>query len=194
MFKPSLRLLLTAFSLFVSSLVFAQQYTLSGQVLNQDQQGLGNVSIQILNSNAAILSDDKGNFILGELRPGTYVLRFSSVGYASQNKEIALDGSKSLSVIMNRSSSQLDDALVTAPKHEIDPQSIPGSLTLLGAKDIQNHYVWNIMDAAAMAPNLYLANPGDGRNISSIRGITTSSYNPAVATYVDGVGQFSLDT
>ncbi|MEO7961207.1 MAG: TonB-dependent receptor, partial [Ginsengibacter sp.] len=36
--------------------------------------------------------------------------------------------------------------------------------------------------------------PGDKRNTTSIRGITTTSYDPAVATYIDGVNQFSLDT
>jgi iron complex outermembrane recepter protein len=34
----------------------------------------------------------------------------------------------------------------------------------------------------------------DNRNATSIRGIGTTSYDPAVATYVDGVNQFNLDT
>ena len=38
------------------------------------------------------------------------------------------------------------------------------------------------------------ANPGDGRNVTSVRGITSSSYDPAVTTYIDGVNQFTLDT
>src|SRR5690606_31418340 len=31
-------------------------------------------------------------------------------------------------------------------------------------------------------------------NVVSIRGIATTSYDPAVATYIDGVNQFSLDS
>ncbi|MGI8638214.1 MAG: TonB-dependent receptor, partial [Segetibacter sp.] len=46
----------------------------------------------------------------------------------------------------------------------------------------------------AIAPNMYAADPGDKRNVTSIRGITTTSYDPAVATYIDGVNQFNLDT
>ncbi|HET8854884.1 MAG TPA: TonB-dependent receptor plug domain-containing protein [Salinimicrobium sp.] len=45
-----------------------------------------------------------------------------------------------------------------------------------------------------MAPNFYAANPGDKRNVVYIRGIINTSYEPAVATYIDGVNQFSLDT
>ena len=41
---------------------------------------------------------------------------------------------------------------------------------------------------------MYAADPGDGRNVISIRGITSTSYDPAVVTYIDGVPQFTLDT
>ena len=41
---------------------------------------------------------------------------------------------------------------------------------------------------------MYSADPGDGRNVISIRGITSTSYDPAVVTYIDGVPQFTLDT
>ncbi len=43
-------------------------------------------------------------------------------------------------------------------------------------------------------PNLYSAEPGDKRNVTSVRGITSTSYDPAIATYIDGINQFSLDT
>ena len=54
--------------------------------------------------------------------------------------------------------------------------------------------MWNSKDLSAIVPNLYTADPGDRRNVSSLRGIATTSYDPAVATYIDGVNQFSLDT
>src|SRR5690606_17481748 len=49
-------------------------------------------------------------------------------------------------------------------------------------------------DVSGVVPNMNLANPGDNRYVASIRGISTTSYNQAVATYVDGVNQFGLDT
>src|SRR4030095_11452262 len=52
----------------------------------------------------------------------------------------------------------------------------------------------NSRQITAIIPNLYSANPGDHRNVTSIRGITSTSYDPAVATYIDGVNQFNLDT
>src|SRR5690606_41623674 len=41
---------------------------------------------------------------------------------------------------------------------------------------------------------LPISHSGDGRNVVGIRGISTTSYDPAVAVYVDGVIQFGLDT
>jgi iron complex outermembrane receptor protein len=64
----------------------------------------------------------------------------------------------------------------------------------LNAKGINDYRLWNSKDLTAIVPNLYSANPGDGRNVTSIRGITSSSYDPAVTTYIDGVNQFTLDT
>ena len=59
---------------------------------------------------------------------------------------------------------------------------------------MSEYNLWNTSDITAIVPNLYAANPGDNRNVTSVRGITSSSYDPAVATYIDGVNQFNLDT
>ena len=84
--------------------------------------------------------------------------------------------------------------IVTAEKKEENVQAIPSSISALNAKSINDYRLWNSKDLTAIVPNLYAANPGDGRNVTSIRGITSSSYDPAVTTYIDGVNQFTLDT
>src|SRR3546814_3320027 len=95
---------------------------------------------------------------------------------------------------LNSIENRLDEAVVTAQKMESDPHDIPASLSVVGSKAIEQQYIWNVMDITAVVPNLNMANPGDGRNVASLRGITPTSYNQAVATYVDGVNQFGLDT
>ncbi|HTF18131.1 MAG TPA: TonB-dependent receptor, partial [Chryseolinea sp.] len=64
----------------------------------------------------------------------------------------------------------------------------------LSSDQVQQYRLWNTRDITAIVPNLFSSNSGDNRNVTSIRGITTTSYDPAVATYVDGVNQFTLDT
>lgn len=89
---------------------------------------------------------------------------------------------------------QLDSVTVTAEKREAPLQKVPISVTAIGARQVDAFRLWDIKGITGIVPNLYSGNSGDGRNVTSIRGVTTTSYDPAVATYIDGVNQFSLDT
>lgn len=88
----------------------------------------------------------------------------------------------------------LDVIVVTAQKKEEKLQKIPVSVSAITSKQVLDYRLWNTREITAVVPNLYSADPGDNRNVTSIRGITTTSYDPAVATYIDGVNQFGLDT
>jgi iron complex outermembrane receptor protein len=89
---------------------------------------------------------------------------------------------------------QLDSVTVTAEKREAPLQKVPISVTAIGSKQVDAFRLWDIKGITGIVPNLYSGNSGDGRNVTSIRGVTTTSYDPAVATYIDGVNQFNLDT
>lgn len=89
---------------------------------------------------------------------------------------------------------RLQEVTVTAQKQPEDLQKVPFSVSALDAEQIDRQNIWNVRELRSVIPNLYFANPGDNRNVISLRGITTTSYEPAVATYVDGVNQFGLDT
>ncbi len=88
----------------------------------------------------------------------------------------------------------LDAIVVTAQKKEEKLQKIPVSVSAITSRQVIDYRLWNTKEITAIVPNLYSADPGDNRNVTSIRGITTTSYDPAVATYIDGVNQFGLDT
>jgi iron complex outermembrane recepter protein len=88
----------------------------------------------------------------------------------------------------------LEEVVVTAQKQQEKAQEIPLSLSILSGKEIQRQRLWYLKDLTSWIPNLYASHSGDGRNVTGIRGIVTTSYDPAVATYVDGVIQFDLDT
>ena len=89
---------------------------------------------------------------------------------------------------------QLDAVVVSAEKKESNIQNVPVSITALSSRDILAYRLWASKDLKGIVSNLYAADPGDGRNVISIRGITSTSYDPAVVTYIDGVPQFTLDT
>jgi iron complex outermembrane receptor protein len=89
---------------------------------------------------------------------------------------------------------QLDEITVTAQKQEEKLQEVPLSVSSITDQDIKNLRLWKVGNLAGIFPNFYSSHSGDGRNVVAIRGIGTTSYDPAVAIYVDGVIQFGLDT
>ncbi|MEP1956047.1 MAG: TonB-dependent receptor plug domain-containing protein [Algoriphagus sp.] len=89
---------------------------------------------------------------------------------------------------------QLGEVMVTAQKESENLQKVPFSVSALDTRKVEEMNLWQTKELRGYIPNFYSSNPGDNRNVMSIRGITTTSYEPAVATYVDGVNQFGLDT
>ncbi len=150
--------------------------------------------LHLLNTSLQASTDASGRFDFHSIGAGTYRLSIEAAGYAEQVISVALPLSSPLQIELRSSGRQLDEVVVTAQKAEQQLQHIPLSVTALNARQVQDDKLWDAKDITALVPNLYSANPGDNRNVTSIRGITTTSYSPAVATYVDGVNQFNLDT
>lgn len=165
-----------------------------GKIETKELDGLPKVSVRILNTNLATFTDETGYFTLKPLQAGTYTIRISALGYASENRVVVVKEDTLLNIELRPVENHLDEAIVTAHKKEDDPHRVAASVSILETQQVEDQYIWNVMDLTALVPNLNIANPGDNRNVTAIRGVTTTSYNQAVATYVDGVNQFGLDT
>ena len=99
-----------------------------------------------------------------------------------------------LSILSIHVFAQLDTVKVTAQKRTELLQKSPLAVSNLNSQQISAYRVWNIKDISGIIPNIYSADPGDGRDVTAIRGIATTSYDPTTAVYIDGVNQFNLDT
>jgi iron complex outermembrane receptor protein len=100
----------------------------------------------------------------------------------------------STSIISISALAQLDTVLVTAQKKTELLQKVPLAVSSFTSKQINAYRILNIKDISGIIPNVYSADPGDGRDVTGIRGIATTSYDPSTAVYIDGVNQFNLDT
>jgi iron complex outermembrane receptor protein len=92
------------------------------------------------------------------------------------------------------SAKSLNEVIVTAQRREEQVGKVPIAVSVFTGKQVQEFRLWNNKDISGVVPGLYAADPGDGRDVISIRGVTTTSYDPAVAVYIDGINQFGLDT
>jgi iron complex outermembrane recepter protein len=171
------------------------QARLTATVTDDRDFPLAGVTIHLLNTEITVVSDSAGRFMIPKLTSGSYTVQLSAAGYTTSAQPVIVNrGDNTLVLKLLSSLLQLDAVTVTADKKEELLQNVPVSVTAIEAKQVDAFRLWDIKDITAIVPNLYSGNSGDGRNVTSIRGITTTSYDPAVATYIDGVNQFSLDT
>jgi iron complex outermembrane receptor protein len=170
----------------------AQQNKISGIIRDDQNKAIANVTVQVLNTNLSTVSKANGDFAIANVPAGKLNLRFSAIGYATSIKTIT--NNQNLNIVLAESNSKLDEVTVSVQKTEENVQNVPASITAFSASKVSDYRIQNTRDLATLVPNLYSSNPGDGRNVTSIRGIGTTSYDPAIATYIDGVNQFGLDT
>ena len=121
-------------------------------------------------------------------------LIFLSISPIYSYAQIGNQTKKTINTNSIDSTNKLEDVVVTAQKIAERVQKIPLAVTAINAKQIKELQLWNTKDISSFVPNVYAADPGDGRDAISIRGIATTSYDPTVAVYIDGVNQFNLDT
>lgn len=172
-----------------------QSLIFSGRLLDAHAAPIAGASVHLLNTNFFAVSNDKGVFRLGGVAPGKYMMEISAIGYQQLDSALNIGaGNGILELQLKESSAKLDDVIVTAQKTEELQQHVPIGISAITAKQVEDYRLWNNRDITAIVPNLYGADAGDGRDVISIRGISTTSYDPAVATYIDGVNQFGLDT
>lgn len=168
---------------------------LKGKIIDEHSTPIAGASVHLLNTNKTIITNAAGVFSLGLGNDGKYIIEVTAVGFAATTKELtAAVHSAPYTIVLHHNSTQLDEVIVSAQKREEVLQQLPVSITAITSGKVQDLRLWDIKEITGIVPGLYSSDPGDKRNVTSVRGLVTTSYDPAVATYVDGVNQFSLDT
>ena len=175
-------LILGALVIFYSSVRAQQLTSFSGKVSDTHDLPIAGATVYLLNTNRGVATDVKGNFNINNIPAGKYTTQISAVGYATLNLEVVLPGSGTTEIVLEDESQQLDAVLVSAQKIEESLHDIPFSISALSARQVQQYRLWNTRELTAIIPNMYSASSGDERNVTSIRGIATTSYDQAVAT------------
>lgn len=89
----------------------------------------------------------------------------------------------------------LDPVIVTARKRAEAVQDVPQPITVITAEQIQDAGIRDTRQAAQAVPNLTMTQfTARKLTFPFIRGIGSGRNSPAVATYIDGVPQFSFTT
>lgn len=182
---------------FFNSLVLCAQETRTvlGRVTSNTGASIEKATIHLVNTSFTAASDASGRYQINNIPSGRYQVQVTAIGYAAATFFVSLNkGNGELNVQLMQDFAQLDQVIVSAEKREQDANRLPLSISVFNSRAVQQFRLWNTKEISGIVPNLISASPGDDRNVTVIRGIATTSYDPAVATYIDGVNQFNLDT
>ncbi|MCC8359784.1 TonB-dependent receptor [Salinimicrobium sediminilitoris] len=189
-------LLFSIFFTLISMTSGAQETgRLTGKIISESAEPLENVQVNLLNSSYQTTTSGEGIFSFSAVPYGSYIIRLGKRGYSETTQIVNIDSELvEIEIIFSAEGERLKEVVVTAQKREELIQEIPLSITSLSYENVKQSQIQNANDLTAISPNLYASDPGDRRTVTSIRGIVTTSYDPAIATYIDGVNQYNLDT
>lgn len=179
---------------FLSVICFSQA-SMHGTVKDDASNPVAGVNVHLLNTAYSAHTNSNGEFSFENLSEASYTIHIFAEGYGETYKSITLQsGDNKVEITYNRRSNTLEAVVISSQKREELLQQSPLSVTALSSQKVEAYRLWNISDLTSISSNLYSSNPGDNRNVTSIRGIVNTSYDQAIATYVDGVNQLNLDT
>lgn len=96
-------LLMAILSVATVAAVSAQGLKITGTLVDRDtKEGVMLATVQMLKPDSTfvkgVLSDEKGNFTISAPSPGSYILKFTSVGYSPMTKNVNMTGKKNLAL------------------------------------------------------------------------------------------------
>jgi hypothetical protein len=176
--------LITCFFL-ISSIVLAQQKTVTGKVTDNNNQPVVGASVQVIGTNTGVVTDEQGRFSI--VVPNNQSrLSVSYVGL--DTKEITVGAQGTVDFALTTTGSTLNEVVVTGYSAQ-RKKDITGSVAVVNVKDLKavpaGSPVQMLQGRASGLTVITSGQPGSGSNIR-IRGITSfGDSGPLVI--IDGV-------
>ncbi|RED25147.1 iron complex outermembrane receptor protein [Flavobacterium cutihirudinis] len=212
-YKITISFLSFCFFLLAATTISAQEKaTIKGQVDLTNKETADNVSIVLKGTKIGTNTDSKGYYEIKNLKPGTYVIKVSSVGYSSKEKSISLNAGDEVveNFTISSNSEQLDEIVIngTGKKNTFarkETQQVsrlplknlenPQVYTTITGELLKEQVVTNIDDALKNAPGLTqlwasTGRGGDGAGYFSLRGFAVQ---PTMINGLPGLSNGSLD-
>jgi TonB-linked SusC/RagA family outer membrane protein len=170
------------------------QYTVSGTVTDASTgEALVGVTIFDANTNTGTSTDIEGEYSL-ELPSGETSLRFSSIGYVTQNIDVSgTSGEVTLDVEMRSDVANLEELVVTGLASSIKRENLANAITKVDAEDLVERTQPQTLDGAfkGKIPGVSIRSqsgaPGGGINVQ-MRGVSTLGAGSSQPLYIiDGV-------
>lgn len=118
------------------------QYTISGKIVTEDNEGLVGANIVIENSPLGTVSTNEGNYKIADLKNGEYIIRVSFSGFRTIEKPVTISGRDvTADFEMTETSIDLNAVVVTGTRSENQISSSPVLTQIIGKNHIEQRGV-----------------------------------------------------
>jgi hypothetical protein len=90
---------------------FAQQFTVSGKIIDDGGKPVAFASVYIQNTTQGASANSDGEYSIN-LKPGKYVLQYKAVGYKQESRPVDLNQAKTINVNLNTEFYQLQNVVI----------------------------------------------------------------------------------
>lgn len=210
--KFTILLLSFCFILLAGATAWSQEKaTIKGQITLKNNESPENISVVLKGTKSGTTTDEEGNYTLKNIKPGTYTLKVSSVGYITQEKSIVLKEGDNLiqNFTVATNSEDLTEVVVNGGKKNHfarkDTKQVsrlplknlenPQSYTTITGELLKEQVVTNFDDALKNASGITplwaaTGRAGDGAAYYSLRGFPVQ---PTMVNGLPGLTNGSLD-
>ena len=186
------KIILAVLILAFAQTAFAQQnrqtYSISGKVIDaKTGEAVIGAAVNVEDTGIWAISDEKGAFTLTEIKPGSYSVVFSCLGFVDKTLSFVVRKDiPNLTIKLDQNTLALNSVVVTA---ERDKEGMNTSLKF-GANALNHLQMSNVTDISALLPGGKTVNPDlTSENAVSIRsgGLAIGNAAFGTALEVDGV-------
>ena len=165
--------------------------SIEGKIITTDNQPAAFVTVGLKEINRFTITDDKGNFILKNIKQGTYTLQVSMTGLQPQEKQVIVklkeatfvdftlvENQKQLEEVIITSRKTLNQTPVSIGKIAIDPMDLPQSIATIGQSVIREQQAQRLSDVIKNVSGIYMVDArGNVQERFSARGYSFGNSN-----------------
>jgi len=171
--------------LLMCTTLFAQDRTITGRVLSNDNRPLSGVTVSA--GNRSVTTDDNGNFSI-VAKQGD-VLRFTSVGYTARTATVG--ASNTLDIRLTEANNELEDVVVVAMDQRRKPRELSYSTQTVKGSEVAETQRENFLNGlqgrvAGLTVNPTSGTPGASSSIV-LRGFNSLALSNEPLFVIDGV-------
>ena len=157
-----MKLYLIVIFLLIPAAIFSQLANISGHVTLTDNTSGTGATIVIQGTTLGTVTDKNGFYYIDKIRPGTYTLRVSLLGYETHQVSIAIQmGNNNSDFILAESNINLDEVVVTGTRSEKTLKNVPVLTQVINARKMLELGITNVTDALqTMVPGLNISHNG----------------------------------